>query len=264
VEVIAQLRALTEGNDIHGRLGAVALARVVDPLVDDATRPAWTKWLVARFGDAFAYDINAAEKPGLDELVQALLAFVPAESFSKASRAYVNLDRNLANAFGPLPSWIAALAAIEGGDKLFERIRTRAQILRDPESRESWLAALGEFGPAQLPKALALVTTGDLDPVAAWPAVVRYLARGTTRAAAWRLVRDKLPTIMRRMGNEVGLVIDATAHLCDPATRTEVAAAFAEPAKTIASGPLRLSRALESIDACLERRAKLGDIGAAL
>ncbi len=263
-DAIAEIRLLTDGNDIHGRLGAVALARAIDPLVDDATRPAWTRFVVSRFGDALAYDMTVAGKPGVDELVQALLGFVPADRFTKASRAFANLDRRLANAFGPLPAWIAALAAVDGGDKLFDRILMRARILREPDARESWLAALGEFGAAQLPKAVVLVTTGDLDPVAAWPAVARYLARSATRTAAWRAVHAELATIVRRMGGEAGKVVDAMGHLCDQKSRDEVVTALSPHVASIDAGARRLARVVASIDACIARRAALGDVAAAL
>jgi cytosol alanyl aminopeptidase len=262
--VLAELRAFTDSRDPYAQLGAAAIARAFDGVVDDAARPAWATWLAARFAERLAPDKKPL--PAETEVTQALMTFVPPERFATAitRRSYDVLDRVLPDATGELPATLVALAAVHGGDRLFDRIASRARLLRDPEVRASWLATLGEFPAAQLPRALDLVVKGDLDPAVVWPAVVRYLARGTTRTAAWRLVKRRLDVIVRRMGTEAADVIDATATLCDASLRGEVADAFAPHVATITNGPERLARTLQAIDACIARRSVLGDVGAAL
>lgn len=264
-EALTELRALTDTKDAHAQLGAVAMARALDTLVDDANRTTWDSWLAARFTERLGLpkkDASAAD----NELSQALVTVVAPHEFSivytRTLNAYV--DKALPNAQSELPPGIVALAAVHGGDKLFDRIAVRARLLRDPETRDAWLAVLGEFPAAQIPKAIELVTRGDLDPDAAWPAVARYLARGATRTATWRLVKDQLSTILQRMAGEGGDVIDAMAHLCDKATRDEVVTSFAPHLPAITNGKARLAAAVASMDRCIATRAKLGDLGAAL
>ncbi|MCX5743455.1 MAG: M1 family aminopeptidase, partial [Proteobacteria bacterium] len=48
-EAFAQLATLAKPSDPYARLGALAIAAVLDRVVDDAARPAWTAWLAARF-----------------------------------------------------------------------------------------------------------------------------------------------------------------------------------------------------------------------
>jgi hypothetical protein len=196
-----------------------------------------------------------------------MLAIVPAGSFAQpvTRRAFSILDRGLADMSGPMTPALVRLAAIHGGDKLFERIAVRARLLRNEDVRDSWLESLGEFGAAQIPKAIALATGPELPADEAWSAIARYLERPATRSAAWHAVKAALPAILRRMSaKESGLVIDATSHLCDKAERDDVAAAFTGKVKTIEGGEAHLAAALAAIDTCITRRATLGNLAAAL
>jgi hypothetical protein len=166
---------------------------------------------------------------------------------------------------GPMTPALVRLAAIHGGDKLFDRIATRARLLRNEDVRDSWLESLGEFGAAQIPKAIALVTGPELPADEAWAAIARYLERPATRSAAWRAVKAALPAILRRMSAaDAAHVLDATSHLCDKAERDDVATTFAGTTKRIDGGDAHLTAALASIDSCITLRAKLGTLQAAL
>jgi hypothetical protein len=92
-----------------------------------------------------------------------------------------------------------------------------------------------------------------------WPAVATMLARPTTRAAAWRALRDRIPEVLARIAPSQGVrVIEAAEHLCD--ARTEVAAAFTPHVDNVIDGAARLARTLAAIDRCVARRASLGDL----
>jgi hypothetical protein len=157
------------------------------------------------------------------------------------------------------------LAAIHGGDRLFDRIATRARLLGNEDVRESWIESLGELSAAQIPKAIALVTGPELPAEEAWDAVARYLERPATRSAAWRAVKAALPAILRRMSaTEAALVLDGTSHLCTQVERDDVAATFAGTTKRIDGGNAHLAAALAAIDRCITLRGKLGSLAAAL
>jgi alanyl aminopeptidase len=264
--VVPELRALAGAGDAYAELGALSIARAIDPLVDDATRPAWVKWLGVRFSTRLA----AEKKPPAtaeSEVVQALLGIVPAESFAPAvtRRAYAILDRTLPDMSGPMTPALVRLAAIHGGDRLFDRIATRARLLRNDDARDTWLESLGEFSTAQIQKAIALVTGPELPVDEAWGAVDRYLERPATQTVAWRAVKAALPAILRRMSaTEAAQVIDSTSHLCDKAARDEVAATFAGTTKRIDGGDAHLATALAAIDRCITLRGNLGNVAAAL
>jgi alanyl aminopeptidase len=265
-EVVPELRALAGGGDAYAELGALSIARAIDPLVDDTTRRAWVKWL----GTHFATRLTVEKKPPKaadNEVVQALLGIVPADSFAPVvtRRAYAILDRSLSNMSGPMTPALVRLAAVHGGARLFDRIATRARLLRNDDVRDSWLTSLGEFGIAQIPKAVALVTGPELPVEEAWGALERYLERPATRSAAWRAVKAALPAILRRMSaKDAVLVIDATSHLCDKVARDEVAATFAGTTKRIDGGDAHLATALAAIDRCVTLRGTLGNVAAAL
>lgn len=257
-DAIAELRALSDSNDPYGQLGAVALARVLDTLVDDSARSAWTLWLAARFTERLAVD-RRPPRPVEAELATALVDVVPADQFANGvtRRAHELLDKVIPNTQGELPAQLVALASVHGGDKLFDRIAARARILRDPEVRDAWVTTLGELGIAQVPKAVALVTKGELLPETSWLALARYFERPAMQTAAWRALKPELPAVKRRMSaDELKAVMKSIAHLCDRASRDDVAVTLA--------GDKDLTVTLQTIDRCIARRAKVGDIAAAL
>ncbi len=265
-DALRELRAFADAGDPYSELGALAIVRALDPLVDDATRPAWVKWLAARFASRLVLE----KKPPVaadNEVVQALLEVVPAEAFAPAvtRRAYTILDKTLPDMTGEMPAALVRLAGLHGGDKLFDRIAARARLLRNEDVRDSWFESLGELGIAQLPKAIDLVTGPEVEAGTAWQALARYHARPPPRTATWHAVQAALPAILRRMSRtEERDVIDALAHLCDKGSRGEVEATFTPHAASIPDGRAHLAATLGAIDSCLARQAHLGDLGAAI
>ena len=256
-DALAQLRDLADPRDVYLQLGAVALARTIDNVVDDATRPAWTAWVAARFSERLATDKKAG--PADAELSRLLIDVVPADQFANSitHRAHDLLDKLIPAAQGELPPQLVALAGVHGADKLFDRIVARVAGLRDEDVRDTWIASLGELGVAQVPKAVALVINSDLLPETTWLAVARFFERPETRSAAWRAVKAVLPALKRRVSADVQHeVMLSVAHLCDATSRSDIAAAFV--------GDKDLTTTLQTIDRCIDRRAKLGDLAAAL
>jgi hypothetical protein len=135
------------------------------------------------------------------------------------------------------------------------------QLRRSPEVAA---ASLARFGPALAESALALVT-GELPTETTWPIVSRYFERPATRHAAWVATRARIPELLAHLTSaQAGELVEATGALCDATSRAEVAAAFEPQLAKILEGKRHLDRALASIDRCIARRAKLGDVAAAL
>lgn len=237
-DALAQLKTLADSHDPYAQLGAIAIARVLDRFVDDATRPAWSAWIGARFSDR----LMSARKQAVEtELARAVLEVVPPEQFPVAARraALETIDTIVADGKRELPAEIVQLAAPEGGDKLFARIADRARVVTE-DIRDSYYEALGQFGPAQTPLAAALlVATPD-----AMPAVEGLLARPATAHAMWQALQAK-PLLLESYADELS---DAVASLCDKASRDGVAAVLKE------------RRALAAIDRCIAARAKTGEL----
>jgi len=253
-DAIAQLRVFADSRDPYAQLGAIGLPRPVDDPVDESPPPAWTAFLAARFADRLAYERRPPGAPE-SEVVAALLTLVPADRFAPAltKRSSELLDRILAAATAEMPPGLIALASVHGADKLFDRVVDRALVLRDDDARASWLESLGDLPAAQIPKAVALVVSGELPFDISWLPVARYLSRPATRLAAWKAVRDAVPEIAKRMSfDDHHDVMTAVANLCDTTSRAEVARVFV--------GEKDLAATLSAIDRCIELRARLGDV----
>lgn len=257
-DAITELRGLIDAHDAYSQLGAIGLARELDLYVDDGTRPVWTAWLAARFADRLAVD-KRPPKAADAELAQLLVRLIPAEQFASnvTKRAHDLLDKIIPAAEGELAPQLVALASVHGGDKLFDRIVARAAVLKDDDVRDNWIESLGELGVAQVPKAVALVIKSDLDPETTWLAVARFFERPATRVAAWRAVKAELSALRRRLGAEEWHDAMASfAHMCDRGSRDEIATNLRDDKD--------LTTTLQAIDRCIDRTAKLGNLGAAL
>jgi peptidase M1-like protein/ERAP1-like protein len=244
-QALAELRTLAASKDAIDALAAVAIAAVIDPIVDDATRPAWTSWLAARFrartaGPLFGGGRSLAER----ELRDGLIALVPFDTKAiAAARAVV--DEVISN--GDTAGFDIAIAVVAPADgaPLYERIvAAAAASANDDDRQQRLLNSLAAFGPELAPRLVALVGDARFDPDHVWPAIAAMLSRPATRSAAWAAVRARLPELLKHVVR--GKVIAATAGLCDH--HAEVAAAFGDDARD----------PLAAIDRCVARRQKLG------
>lgn len=253
-DALAALAALLDG-DVHAQLGAVALAHQIDRVVDDATRPAWSAWLVRRLAKLYASRTNPLAREALHEL-HALLLPADRASPDTVRKAHTLVERLIAGDQLPDRATLAVVAA-KHGDKLFDRIVERARATRDEDERARWLRLLGVFpGTFAEPTAALAVEMAELPIEAVWTALADQLARPMSRVAAWRALHVHLATFTRRLPDRVKDFIEAAASLCDASSRDEVARAFA--------GHVFLARTLTAIDGCLARRRQVGDVAAAI
>ena len=97
-----------------------------------------------------------------------------------------------------------------------------------------------------------------------WNALASYFARPGARTAAWRALRTRLDTFVKRVPDHRGEMFALAATLCDRTSRDEVATAFKPHLSAIPNGRAQLDHALAAIDACIARRTKIGNLAAAL
>ncbi|MEO6775941.1 MAG: M1 family aminopeptidase [Kofleriaceae bacterium] len=257
---LAQITELAANHDPYAQVIAVAIAQAIDPLVADAARDRWEVWLARRL----VANLTGEPHGMLEDRIRAALLDLIAPAHWPAAmraRATAVVAKQLANKLAP---WEAAVRL--GGDHAaFTRLARLAHDPKiDPDQREAAMLDLSAFGPAEVGDAMTELLA-MLPDRGAWTAFAGYFDRPATRAVAWTTVRDHLGELLARMSPaQAGDMLDATATLCTAAARGEVQAAFAPQVVKILDGKPRLAHALVAIDRCVARRAKAGDIAAAL
>jgi alanyl aminopeptidase len=262
-DALVELTALAITRDPYGGLAALEIARAIDPLVPDPVRPAWAAWLAARFADRLTSAALSAPRSMTDYLVRrqivplALGAIAPSALVAAAAAT----DRR---ARGPGDLMLQIAAARDPG-ALFDRIIAAAAAARTEDARGELLDDLGAFPAAFAPRVADLLFDPRFTAAQVWPALVDMLERGDARTAAWRAIHDRFVRLGGALaGAGARDVVAATAGLCEPPARAEVAADFT--ARLAATGEDRraLGRALAAIDRCIARRAAAGDVASAL
>jgi hypothetical protein len=268
---IAELAALAGTHDPYGQLAALAIGRAIDPLVDDAQRPAWAAWIAAQFRDRLTRralstprsDVAAALRYQIVDLTGAAL---DPGTVAAARAAIDSTPAGLgAGGLGVIELPVLRIGAGRDADPLFARIVHAATVARDEGLRAEVLVGLGEFPAAFAPRVVDIALAGKLAAMQVWPALDTMLSRGETRTAAWEAIHARLGALLAVLpALQARELIAATAAQCDAAARDEVAADFAPRLAAIRDGKRTLDRALASIDRCIARRAAAGDLAAML
>ena len=222
---LAALDRLAATRLPHAQVGALAIARAIDPVVDDDTRAVWSAWLAHRFTPrldpqpmlAPATTLDVVRRDALVELLAP--AELPAATVTEARRRLAHVPRGVE----PDP----ALAWAAGQD---DPTRSLEHWLAAPDTPADWL--------------------GDFE-------------RASTRAAAWQATSAHLSDVLAHLGPDAFDLLDAGALLCDAGARAQLAAAF-EPLVHTDRERGHVTRALEAIDRCVARRARAGEVAAAL
>ena len=249
-DALAELRRLADSKDVYARLGALAIARAIDPLVAPAQRDAWNAWLAARFADRLTVPaLLAPEKPADRELRDRLQLLVspPRETRVRARELLAALLPK-----GDPPPELVAAAAPDTA--------TLAQLAKiaelDPGRRDAMIDALAAAPPAGIDVAIDLVAVRR---VGAWPAIAGYFDRASTRDRAWTALRAKLADVLAVLpAPDRAQMLDSIGELCGSAD--DVEAAFAPHLADIPGGRRKLTHAVAQIRRCGQRRARLGNL----
>jgi hypothetical protein len=258
---------LLASSDPYAQLAAYPLVTEIDGLVEDASRAAWSKWLARHL----PHRRPAAKRSRAGEVAadafHRLNALFPLElvrpELAKAARAQA--DKALAADELPEPDVLAFAATTNDGDALFDRIVDRARATQDTHMRIDALHMLGAFPQRFVDRTAALAVDKPelpIDPI--WDALASYFENPATRTTAWHALQTRLGTFMKRAGHRGVDIIDAAGSLCWQPSRDEVAAAFKPYLDKVPDGRAHLARALASIDACIARRSRIGDLAGAI
>ncbi len=163
---------------------------------------------------------------------------------------------------GPLhPSVVGAalrLSAAAGDAALYERLLARMRAAAVPEERDRLLSALGSFeSPELVDRALGDALGPDVRAQDLAALVGILFVNRQARARTWRFVSARWTDVAAK-APVFGLrrIVSATARLCDPALRREVAQFFASPAHRVEAGKRDLEQALEAMDIALAFRGR--------
>ena len=268
-QALAALRELAGSHDAYAMVGALAIARAIDPLVDDATRDRWARWLAARISDRVTPEaVFAPRSPAERTIRQQVLELLPGELFDRATRARARgVVAKLDAATDPTPELDLAIAitAPRGGRALFDTLLAVIRATKDRALGDALLEDLGDFGPELAPRVVETALAEDTRGAAATQAIVALLDRTTTRTAAWRAIRDRWDRLVATLpGPELRSIVGATGGLCDSAARAEVAATLEPRILDVIDGPRTLAASLAAIERCLSNRTRFGDLGSAL
>jgi alanyl aminopeptidase len=253
-DALAVLAALAAG-DATSQLAALRLAEAIDPIVDDATRPAWTRWLAARFATRLPKLLGARNQLEY-ELRDRLPVILGGDRFDARTitTARTIVERSI-TAGEPPPEAALAIAAPSVGVQLFDRIVAKA-LDAPSERRAEIFEQLGWFPGNLAPRVVELFLDQRFRAQHVWPALERMLQRTSTRTAAWRAIRDRAPEITRAVARvELDAIIAAARWLCDASASGELTA--------FPDGEAR-RKAIAAIDRCVSRRTAAGNLAVAV
>ncbi|MDC0712265.1 M1 family metallopeptidase [Stigmatella sp. ncwal1] len=161
-----------------------------------------------------------------------------------------------------VPAEIAHLSlfvALRNGDRaLFEQVLAQARGGKDPTERARLLGALGALRDAALLKeALALVTGSEFDVRDTRGILMRAFYSQEMRAQAWAFYQQHFDLLASKMrSDELNGLIGMVGGFCDETQRAEVEALLRSRVPQIEGGARSLSRALESIQLCIEAKRR--------
>jgi aminopeptidase N len=256
-EALASIDTLLAARDPYAELAALGIAVELDRLIAEPALASWSSELARRFAKRLTPAAVWSPRSPIDFAIQEVITeLVPPDQFPRAtaqkSRALV--DRALAAGAMTIRStdlvYAISLAAPTGAKQLFDAIIAAAA--KNTAFSDEWFEGLGYFDATFAPRAVDLVFDKRFEPDRSLAVVGTMLGRTPTRAAAWRAVHARVGELLATLGATDGAaLIEATAHLCDPAQRTQVEADFTPHLTAIEGGKRALDQALASIDRCI-------------
>ncbi|MFQ5697108.1 MAG: M1 family metallopeptidase [Myxococcota bacterium] len=132
-----------------------------------------------------------------------------------------SLDANLAGS-------VVAIAAREGGARLWSRYRSAMRRAATPQERTRFEQGLASFrAEPQVKRSLELLLTDDIPTQDVVPLLVRLLANRQARDATWAFIQERWPELEPRISPGLaGRLVGALSALETPQARREVAAFF--------------------------------------
>ncbi|ADO68239.1 M1 family metallopeptidase [Stigmatella aurantiaca] len=161
-----------------------------------------------------------------------------------------------------VPAEIAPLAlvvSVRHGDRaLFDQVLAQARGGKDPAERAHLLGSLGSFrDPALLKEALALVSGSEFDGRDTMGILVRAFHTPEMQTQAWAFYQQHFDLLAGKMrSDELNGLIGMVGRFCDETQRAEAESFLKSRVSQIEGGARTLSRALESIQLCIESKRR--------
>lgn len=265
---VAAIRTFAATRDGYAQLAALAIARAIDPIVDDTARPRWVAWLAARFADRIAPVAVFAPRTPVERVIRdQLLELLPADRYDRTTqqRARTIVDRELRANGAPSGTLDLSIALTASRSGLASKVLAIITTARSDELRESLIEDLGRLGPDAAPRVVDTLLDARLAQKLTVPAVVSLLERPATRTATWHALRDRWPAIIAAVSAiDAHALVAGAASLCDATSRADLVAVVEPRIHDVFEGRHALDRALDAIDHCITRRRNAGDIPVAL
>jgi aminopeptidase N/puromycin-sensitive aminopeptidase len=148
------------------------------------------------------------------------------------------------------------VAAMHGDAALYDKLRARLKSASSPEQYYMYLFALAEFSdPALLQRTLELALTPEVRNQDAFILIAQVMQNPAGSKLAWDFSRAHWADIQKIGGTFAGpFLVQTTAKFCDPQSRDQIAAFFAQHQVSEAERTLR--QTLESINSCIDLKAR--------
>jgi alanyl aminopeptidase len=260
-DALAELSALAASGEPMGAVAAVTIAAAIDPVVGEADRDAWARWLAARFAGQLTAAALGAPPNMLDDSLREPLVDLTrgALSHNVLTTLRVAGPHRAYNLYVPL-AIDAALDGVRDRDQVFAQMANAAATTRRPELRTEMIERLGAFPGHFAPRLIDAMIDPRFAPSQLLPALGAMLARGESRDAAWHALHARAAQVAQALGTGASalLMTVASAAICDAGARAELVADFAGAPPEVKAGRLA------AIDRCIARRAAAGGVAAAL
>ncbi|MEO6463057.1 MAG: M1 family metallopeptidase, partial [Candidatus Eisenbacteria bacterium] len=245
------------------------LAKVKNAFVEPASAEAFARYINRALSPAlerFGPSKRSGEREAVSFVRGPMLRWLASEGRNARARAYGD---SLAAAYLAEPSSIdpaLALAALQiaardGDEPLWERIRTKFESAPNPAERRTYLLALASFEtPALRAKSLAYALTGPLKPQETLT-VPRRIAEGSEdgRAVTYEWIATHYDAVLLRLPPMLAVFMPSLGGGCSPERLARAQAFFAEPAHAPRGTEKELAKLTERVEDCVELRRREGE-----
>ncbi|HVT60125.1 MAG TPA: M1 family metallopeptidase [Thermoanaerobaculia bacterium] len=260
-EALALVPVYAHDPSRHVVEATVALAvRIRDHLVPERLLPSYARFVEQTFGEqarALGFTPHPGEREETMLLRDALVGFVAENGDDAAllAEAGILARKWVAERTSVSPETAAAvlrLAALHGGQALFDLYHAEAKKTANRRERSMLLAALGSFqDPAIARQALAVVLTDEFDPREAMTILNLWSSRAPMQQMRYEFVKRHFDTLAAKLPRDYPASFPNFARrFCDEEHRADAEAFFKDSIAKFTGGPRTLAKALEEISLC--------------
>jgi alanyl aminopeptidase len=265
--VIEKLAADPEPLVVQAALSG--LEKVKGAFVERESEEAFARYVDRALSPALAR-FGPARKPGEPEAVSfvrgPMLAWLAGEGRNARVRAYGDslVQALLADPASIDPSLAQSalqIAARDGDDALWERLREKFETAQNPAERRLYLQGLGAFErPALRDRTLAYVLSGPLKPqeTLTLPAAIASSDESGT-AVAYEWMTKNYDSVLRRLPPMLAIFMPYLGGGCSGERLARAQAFFAEPAHSPAGTEKELAKMTEAVEDCVTLRRREGE-----